>query len=64
MPRNYVMWKVIIVRLWLTGPELMGHHNLQPELDTNRLPQLLDDNVSDELMSRLGTTSGHYFKII
>ncbi|XP_076811324.1 exocyst complex component 3-like isoform X1 [Clavelina lepadiformis] len=50
--------EIISLLTWLnhyTGRDLMGHFELG--LDTNRLPPLLDDNVSEELMHSYFTTT-------
>uniref|UniRef100_H2Z4Q2 Exocyst complex component Sec6 n=1 Tax=Ciona savignyi TaxID=51511 RepID=H2Z4Q2_CIOSA len=45
--------EIISLLTWLnqyTGPDLMGHVELASSLDTNKLPPLLDDSVSESLM--------------
>lgn len=50
--------EIISLLTWLngyTGRELLGHPDL--ELDINRLPNLLDDEVSDQLMNNYFVTT-------
>lgn len=52
--------EIISLLTWLngyTGCELLGHPDLVPEVDVNSLPQLLDDEVSDQLMMNYFVTT-------
>nr|CAB3243986.1 exocyst complex component 3-like [Phallusia mammillata] len=45
--------EIISLLTWLnhyTGSELMGHAELSSHIDTNKLPALLDDSVSEDLI--------------